>query len=95
MFAALSDQPFDLGALRKTDADIKISVAGVKAMGYELGRVAFTIGYPPAIAATRRDLRPPPHTLQPSRLEGRLGGCDRCGHEEGQVPEGRVQSRVL
>jgi AsmA protein len=42
LFAGVSDQPFDLGALRKTDADIKISVAGVKAMGYELGRVAFT-----------------------------------------------------
>ena len=28
--------------LRKTDADIKVTLAGVKAMGYELGRLAFT-----------------------------------------------------
>jgi AsmA protein len=42
LFAGISDRPFDLGALRKADADIKIAVTGVKAMGYEFGRVAFT-----------------------------------------------------
>jgi AsmA protein len=40
--AAISDQPFDLAALRKLDADVKISIAGIKAMGYEVGRIAFT-----------------------------------------------------
>ena len=40
--AALSDQPFDLTALRKLDADVKLSIAGIKAMGYEVGNVAFT-----------------------------------------------------
>ena len=38
----LSDKPFELGALRKLDADVKVSIAGVKAMGYETGRIAFT-----------------------------------------------------
>jgi AsmA protein len=40
--AAISDQPFDLARLRKLDADVRISIAGIKAMGYEVGRVAFT-----------------------------------------------------
>jgi AsmA protein len=39
--AALSDQPFDLAGLRRLDADVKVSIAGIKAMGYEVGRVAF------------------------------------------------------
>ena len=39
--AGLSDRPFDLAALRKLDADIKVSIAGIKAMGYEIGRIAF------------------------------------------------------
>jgi len=39
--AGLSDQPFDLGALRNLDADIKVSIAGIKAMGYEVGRTSF------------------------------------------------------
>jgi len=41
LFASLSDQPFDLSALRKLDADVKVSIAGIKAMGYEIGRIAF------------------------------------------------------
>jgi AsmA protein len=40
-FAGLSDQPFDLAGLRRLDADVKVSIAGIKAMGYEVGRVAF------------------------------------------------------
>jgi AsmA protein len=42
LFAGFSDQPFDLGALRKLDADVKVSIAGIKAMGSEVGRIAFT-----------------------------------------------------
>ena len=42
VFAMLSDKPLDLGALRATDADIKVAIAGVKALGYEVGRIAFT-----------------------------------------------------
>jgi AsmA protein len=37
---ALSEQPFDLAPLRGVDADVKISVAGIRAMGYEVGRIA-------------------------------------------------------
>lgn len=40
--AGLSDRPFDLGALRELEADVKVSIAGVKAMGNEIGRIAFT-----------------------------------------------------
>ena len=42
VFAALSDKPLDLKALRGTDADIKVAIAGIKALGYEVGRIAFT-----------------------------------------------------
>ena len=31
-----------VATLRKTDTDIKVTLAGIKAMGYEVGRVAFT-----------------------------------------------------
>lgn len=41
-FAVLSDRAFNLEPLRKLDADIKVSVAGVKAMGYDIGRIACT-----------------------------------------------------
>jgi len=41
LLAGLSDRPFDLSALRKLDADIKVSIAGIKAMGYEIGRITF------------------------------------------------------
>lgn len=40
--AGLSDRPFDLGALRDLEANVKVSIAGVRAMGYEIGRIAFT-----------------------------------------------------
>ena len=40
--AALSDNPFDLTALRNTEADVKINIGGIKAMGYEIGQVVFT-----------------------------------------------------
>ena len=41
-FAAIPDQPFDLSALRQTDADVTVAIGGVKAMGYEIGRIALT-----------------------------------------------------
>lgn len=41
MPAGLSDKPFDFTRLRKLDADIKVSIAGVKAMGHAIGRIAF------------------------------------------------------
>ncbi len=40
--AALSDKPFDLEALRKIDADVKVTLTGVKAMGYVLGNTALS-----------------------------------------------------
>ncbi len=40
-FAALSDKPFDLTPLRRLDADVNVSIAGVKAMGHDIGRIAF------------------------------------------------------
>ncbi|HYB10488.1 MAG TPA: AsmA family protein [Alphaproteobacteria bacterium] len=42
-FAALSDKPLDLSALKGIDADIKVAIAGVKAMGYEIGRTALAV----------------------------------------------------
>ena len=39
--AAISEQPFDLGCLKKTDANIKIDIGGIKAMGYKIGQIAF------------------------------------------------------
>ncbi|MEE8246683.1 MAG: AsmA family protein [Alphaproteobacteria bacterium] len=41
--AALSDQPLDLSPLRQTKADVKINIGGVKAAGFEIGRVALTL----------------------------------------------------
>ena len=41
-FASLSDQPFALDGLRRLDADIKVSIAGIKAMGYQVGHIGFT-----------------------------------------------------
>lgn len=40
--AGLSDKPFDLSGFRRLDADVKVSIAGIKALGYEVGKVAFT-----------------------------------------------------
>ena len=40
--AGISDTPFALDGLRKTTADVQIAVAGIKAMGYTIGRIAMT-----------------------------------------------------
>ena len=40
-FQGLSDEPFDLSPLKGTDADVKIVIGGIKALGYEVGRIAF------------------------------------------------------
>ncbi|MGO8865757.1 MAG: AsmA family protein [Alphaproteobacteria bacterium] len=40
--ALASDMSNFAATLRKTNADIKVTLAGIKAMGYEVGRVAFT-----------------------------------------------------
>jgi len=40
--ALAADMSSFVATLRKTDADIKVTLAGIKAMGYEVGRVAFT-----------------------------------------------------
>ncbi len=37
--AALSDKPLDLSALRKTEADLRIAVGGIRAMGFKTGRI--------------------------------------------------------
>ncbi|MDP6390526.1 MAG: AsmA family protein [Alphaproteobacteria bacterium] len=39
--AAIPDEPFDLSGLKGTEADIKISIGGVKARGFRLGRIGF------------------------------------------------------
>ena len=39
--AAIPDQPFDLSGLKGTEVDIKISIGGVKARGFKLGRIGF------------------------------------------------------
>jgi AsmA protein len=40
VLAAIPDEPFDLSTLRQTEADITVAIGGVKAMGYEIGRIA-------------------------------------------------------
>jgi AsmA protein len=40
-FAAISNKPLDLGALKSIDADVKMTIGGIKAVGYEIGRIAF------------------------------------------------------
>jgi len=39
--AGLSDEPLDLAALRQTEADVTVTLSGIKAAGYEVGRLAF------------------------------------------------------
>lgn len=39
---AIPDEPFDLSALRQTEADVRIAMAGIKAAGYEVGALALT-----------------------------------------------------
>ncbi|MEE9480085.1 MAG: AsmA family protein [Kiloniellales bacterium] len=38
---AIPDEPFDLTPLKQTEADITIAMAGIKAAGYEVGKLAF------------------------------------------------------
>jgi AsmA protein len=38
---AIPDEPFDLAPLKQTEADITIAMAGIKAAGYEVGKLAF------------------------------------------------------
>lgn len=40
--AGLSDEPIDVSVLRRTDADVKLAIAGVKVAGFDLGRIDFT-----------------------------------------------------
>jgi AsmA protein len=40
--AALSDEPIDLSGLKGTEAEITVALGGIKAAGFEVGRVAFT-----------------------------------------------------
>ena len=40
--AAIPDEPFDLGGLRQTEADVNVAIGGVKAKGFEIGRIALT-----------------------------------------------------
>ncbi len=42
IFAALSDEPIDLSGLKKSDADVVITIDGIKAMGFEIGKINFT-----------------------------------------------------
>ena len=43
LLAGLPDEPIDLSALKGNEADIKVNLGGVKAMGYELGKVALNL----------------------------------------------------
>ena len=40
---AIPDEPIDLSALKRTEADVKIAMAGIKAAGYEVGALALTV----------------------------------------------------
>ena len=40
-FEAIPDEPFDLSPLKQIEAKINVAVAGVRAMGYRVGKVAF------------------------------------------------------
>ena len=40
--AALSDEPIDLSGLKGIEAEISVALGGLKAAGFEVGRVAFT-----------------------------------------------------
>lgn len=41
IMAVFSTEPMDLSLLRKTEADVRIAIRGIKAMGYEIGQVDF------------------------------------------------------
>jgi AsmA protein len=40
--AVFSPEPIDLSGLRKTEANVRIAIQGIKAMGYEIGQIDFT-----------------------------------------------------
>ena len=42
IMALFSTEPFDLSILRNTEADVRIAMRGIKAMGYDIGQVDFT-----------------------------------------------------
>ena len=42
LMASLSTEPFDLSGLRQAEADVRVAIGGVKASGFEVGRVTFT-----------------------------------------------------
>lgn len=41
--AAIPDEPFDLSGLKGTEAEINISIGGVKVRGFRLGRIVFAV----------------------------------------------------
>ena len=41
LLAGLSDQPIDMSALRGTEADVSVTMAGLRAAGFEVGPVVF------------------------------------------------------
>lgn len=40
--ALFSNEPLDLSVLRRAEADVRIAIRGIKAMGYEIGQIGFT-----------------------------------------------------
>ena len=40
MLAGLPDEPFDLSLLRQAEADIAVSIGGIKAAGFEVGKIS-------------------------------------------------------
>ena len=44
LLASIPDEPIDLGPLKGTEADVRVDIGGVKAMGYEVGPLALTLG---------------------------------------------------
>lgn len=54
----LPDDPIDLSALKQFDMDVKVAIGGVKAAGYEIGRIALdATGKNGVIAAKLAELR--------------------------------------
>lgn len=54
-FATLPNEPIDLSALRNLDADVTVDLAGVKAVGQRLGRVALTAQVNRGVATVKID----------------------------------------
>ncbi|MCW5729327.1 MAG: AsmA family protein [Alphaproteobacteria bacterium] len=54
----LPDDPIDLSALKQFDLDVKVAIGGIKAVGYEVGRIALdATGKNGVIAARLAELR--------------------------------------